>query len=154
MSTSVVILIVVVAIVVILGIALLARAQMRHCELDIRPLPETARQRYRQQWSLVQQQFVDRPGGAILEADRLLTLLMAERGYPTEGYEQQHRDLSVEHANTIEHYRRAHDITQGHQKTDASTEDLRKAMVHYRPVFEDLLGDADVRPEGDRHHAR
>ncbi|OXM71840.1 MULTISPECIES: hypothetical protein [Amycolatopsis] len=134
----------------------LAEREKRHSELDIRPLPDTARQRYRQEWSLVQQQFVDRPGAAILEADRLLTSLMGERGYPTEGYEQQHRDLSVEHANTLEHYRRAHEITEGHQKTEASTEDLRKAMVHYRQVFEDLLGDADVRPEqeGGRHHAR
>ncbi|GAB3585791.1 hypothetical protein GCM10027445_63800 [Amycolatopsis endophytica] len=135
----------------------LAAREKRHSKLDIRPLSDSARQRYRQQWSLVQQQFVDRPGAAILDADRVLTALMAERGYPTEGYEQQHRDLSVEHGRTLDHYRSAHEITQGHQKTEASTEDLRRAMVHYRQVFEDLLGEADApgtTAEGDRHHAR
>ncbi|KAA9152489.1 hypothetical protein FPZ12_036845 [Amycolatopsis acidicola] len=121
---------------------LLAR-ERRHDKLDIRPLSDSAREHYRQQWSLIQERFVDRPDDAIGEADRVLTRLMADRGYPTEGYEQQVNDLSVEHARTLEHYRRARETLRGNEKTRADTEALRKAMVHYRTVFDDLLAERE-----------
>jgi hypothetical protein len=117
----------------------LAERERRHKELDIRPLSASARERYTREWAQTQEKFVDHPSDAVTEADRLLVSLMAERGYPTEGYEQQVADLSVRHAKTLEHYRAAH-ATQ-HERTGASTEDLRDAMVHYRTVFEDLLTD-------------
>lgn len=126
----------------------LAERERRHKELDIRPLSASARERYAREWAQVQEKFVDQPAEAVSEADRLLVALMGERGYPTEGYEQQVTDLSVRHAKTLEHYRAAH-TTQ--QKSDgASTEDLRDAMVRYRTVFEDLLTDG----ADDEHHDR
>jgi hypothetical protein len=82
---------------------------------------------------------VDAPETAVTEADRLLVLVMGERGYPTEGYEQQVSDLSVEHAATIDRYRKAHDISAQAEAEKASTEDLRQAMVHYRALFTELL---------------
>jgi len=117
----------------------LAKREKRHAELDIKPLSPSTRERYTQQWSLIQVQFVDRPAAAVAEADRVLVELMAELGYPTEGYDQQVADLSVRHSRTLEHYRAAHETMQGHEETQASTEELRDAMVRYRNVFEDLL---------------
>jgi hypothetical protein len=122
----------------------LAAREKRHQELDIHPLTASAKERYSQQWALIQEQFVDRPSGAVAEADRVLESLMAERGYPTDGYDQQLADLSVKHSKTLEHYRTAHETMQGHEKTQASTEELRDAMVHYRTVFEDLLTDSST----------
>jgi hypothetical protein len=105
-------------------------------------LASTARQQYAQDWNSVQEHFVDRPQEAVGEADQLVTRLMKERGYPTEGYEQQLKDLSVEHGRTLEHYRAAHEVKarSGQQTT---TEELRGAMVHYRALFDDLLTNGD-----------
>jgi hypothetical protein len=127
----------------------LAAREKRHADLDIRPLTPSAQERYSQQWALIQEQFVDRPAGAVTEADRVLVALMAERGYPTDGYDQQLADLSVKHSRTLEHYRTAHETMRGHERTQASTEELRDAMVHYRTVFEDLLTDG-----ADNSHGR
>ncbi|MET9653274.1 MULTISPECIES: hypothetical protein [unclassified Streptomyces] len=119
--------------------------ESRHDSLDIRPLPAAARNRYQQSWSEVQEEFVDRPDEAVGKADRLVTALMRERGYPTEGYEQQMRDLSVEHGRTLEHYRTAHDTLALSSSEPVTTEQLRGAMVHYRALFEELLEDSDHR---------
>ncbi|MGI5401126.1 hypothetical protein ACQEVG_17020 [Streptomyces sp. CA-135486] len=119
----------------------LAAREKRHEDLEIRPLPSTVRDRYARDWASVQEHFVDSPDRAVGEADRLVTTLMSERGYPTEGYEQQSRDLSVEHARTLEHYRTAHEINGRAGSRDTSTEELRSAMVHYRALFEELLKD-------------
>jgi hypothetical protein len=127
----------------------LAERERRHKELDIRPLSASARERYTREWAQTQEKFVDHPSTAVAEADRVLVALMAERGYPTEGYEQQLSDLSVRHAKTLEHYRAAH-ATQ-HERSGASTEELRDAMVHYRTVFEDLLTDGS---DDEDHHDR
>jgi hypothetical protein len=130
----------------------LAERERRHKELDIRPLSASARERYAREWAQVQEKFVDEPATAVAEADRLLVALMGERGYPTEGYEQQLSDLSVRHAKTLEHYRAAHTTR---QKSDgASTEDLRDAMVRYRTVFEDLLTDGADDDRNDHHDRR
>ncbi|AXB48306.1 hypothetical protein [Amycolatopsis albispora] len=125
----------------------LAAREKRHQELDIRPLTPEAKERYTREWAQIQAKFVDRPSPAVAEADQLLTELMAERGYPTDGYDQQLADLSVRHARTLDHYRAAHDTMVGHSREQRSTEDLRDAMVRYRTVFEDLLGD-----EAREHH--
>jgi FtsZ-interacting cell division protein ZipA len=130
----------------------LAERERRHKELDIRPLSASARERYAREWAQVQEKFVDEPTTAVAEADRILVALMGERGYPTEGYEQQLSDLSVRHAKTLEHYRAAHTTR---QKSDgASTEDLRDAMVRYRTVFEDLLTDGADDDRHDHHDRR
>ncbi|WP_103341866.1 hypothetical protein [Amycolatopsis sp. CA-126428] len=130
----------------------LAERERRHKELDIRPLSTSARERYVREWAQVQEKFVDEPAPAVAEADQLLNSLMAERGYPTEGYEQQVADLSVRHAKTLEHYRAAHTTQQ--KRDGASTEDLRDAMVRYRTVFEDLLTDGAGEEQHDHHDRR
>ncbi|GAB3000380.1 hypothetical protein LWP59_36980 [Amycolatopsis acidiphila] len=118
----------------------LTNRERRHQKLDIRPLSDEAREQYRERWAVIQQRFVDQPGEAITEADRMLTQVMADRGYPTDGgHEQQASDLSVEHAPTLEHYRTARETLQGHEKRTADTEELRRTLVHYRTVFADLL---------------
>ncbi|MGW3625425.1 hypothetical protein [Streptomyces sp. NPDC000880] len=122
----------------------------RHEALEIRPLPSTVRDRYARDWTSVQEHFVDSPDQAVGEADRLVTTLMSERGYPTESYEQQKRDLSVEHSRTLEHYRIAHEINERAGGRDTSTEELRSAMVHYRALFEELLEDGNA-PSDEEH---
>jgi type II secretory pathway pseudopilin PulG len=117
----------------------LAQREKRHAELDIKPLSSAERDRYAQQWDLIQQQFVDHPGTAVIQADRLVTVVMGERGYPTEDYRQQLSDLSVRHASVLDHYRDAHDIRTRSEETQVPTEELREAMVNYRFLFEDLL---------------
>ncbi|MCG8914990.1 hypothetical protein L6E12_04195 [Actinokineospora sp. PR83] len=127
----------------------LLEREKEHAKLDIRPLEPQARDRYAAQWRSVQEQFVDRPAPAVQEADRLVTVVMAERGYPTDGsHEDRVRRLSVEHASTMEHYRAAHQVR---GKENASTEELREAMVHYRDLFTDLLGGDGHRGGNDGH---
>ncbi|MFI1168142.1 hypothetical protein ACH4UM_32260 [Streptomyces sp. NPDC020801] len=115
--------------------------EKRHDALDIKPLPDVTRDRYSREWSSVQQEFVDRPEDAVHDADRLVTSLMRERGYPTEGFQQQAEVLSVEHGRTLEHYRAAHEIETLSTSSRATTEQLRGAMVHYRALFDELLSD-------------
>lgn len=124
---------------------LLAREE-RFGSLDIRPLDPETRRAYAKKWMEVQERFVDAPGFAVTEADHLVTSVMAERGYPTEDFEQRLSDLSVAHGRTLDHYRRAHEISRRAARKEASTEELRQAMVHYRALFEELLtaaGDTD-----------
>lgn len=122
---------------------LLDRVQ-RYREQDIRPLDPPARERYREQWIHVQEQFVDTPEATAGQAARLVTTVMAERGYPTEDFEERIALLSVEHARLVDHYRRGHEISTQDGHEDASIEDLRQAVLHYRALFEDLL---DLPPE-------
>jgi hypothetical protein len=84
----------------------------------------------------------------VATADELTTRLIAERGYPTGAYDEQIATLSVEHARTLEHYRDAHRISERSKTGEASTEDLRQALVHYRALFADLLGTNPVRTDG------
>ncbi|MEV0414302.1 hypothetical protein AB0I68_26720 [Streptomyces sp. NPDC050448] len=113
----------------------------RHDDLEIKELPPERRHQYTREWNGVQERFVDRPEGSVDEADELVTRLMRERGYPTEGYSGQLRDLSVEHGRTLQHYRAAHDVKVRSGAGQTTTEELRGAMVHYRSLFEELLSD-------------
>ncbi|GED88629.1 hypothetical protein ACFC08_38990 [Streptomyces sp. NPDC056112] len=119
----------------------LRERERRHDSLDIKPLPPVSRDRYTREWSSVQDEFVDRPQDAVHDADRLVTSLMHDRGYPTEGFDQQMKDLSVEHGRTLKHYRAAHEVESLSQRSQATTEQLRSAMIHYRTVFDELLSD-------------
>ena len=116
----------------------------RHARLELKPLSAESRTRYAAAWEEVQIRFVDNPGEAVATADELVTRLIAERGYPTGDYDERLADLSVEHAATLEHYRAAHDISRRSRDGDAETEDLRQALVHYRALFADLLGEDPV----------
>ena len=117
-------------------------------ELDIRPLSPAARSQYMSEWTAVQEQFVDAPQAAVTGAQTLVSAVMEDRGYPTQPYDQTLADLSVEHASTLDHFRAAHDISQNAAAGAASTEDLRQAMIHYRALFAELLGEPDARLDG------
>jgi len=118
----------------------LAERERRVRSLDIRPLDETTRVKYAGEWTAIQERFVDQPEEAVAQAGILVTSVMKDRGYPTEGHDQILADLSVEHANTLDHYRQAHEVSLRAQGGTVSTEDLRLAMLHYRALFGDLLG--------------
>jgi len=125
----------------------LRERERRHAELELRPLSAESQARYSAAWEEVQIQFVDNPKQAVTTADDLVTRLIGERGYPTGDYDDQLANLSVEHARTLGHYRDAHEISLRNQRGEASTEDLRQALVHYRALFADLLGTEPVRTE-------
>jgi uncharacterized membrane protein len=139
----------------------LRERERRHAELELRPLDPAARERYSTSWEEIQIRFVDAPERAVGEADELVTRLIAERGYPTGDYDDQLTHLSVEHARTLDHYRQAHDIHERNARGEATTEQLRQALVHYRALFADLLGtepdrmvgstpDSDATPDRER----
>ncbi|WP_432828406.1 hypothetical protein [Dactylosporangium sp. CA-092794] len=127
----------------------LRERERRHAELQLRELDPAARARYAGQWEQIQARFLDDPAGAVRDADALVTDLIAERGYPTGDYEEHVAHLSVDHARTLGHYRDAHEISQVAERGEATTEQLRQAVVHYRALFSDLLGaePADGRPD-------
>jgi predicted nucleic acid-binding protein len=119
----------------------LRKREKRVDELDIVPLSAVARQRYMNQWQSLQSRFVDHPSNAVRDADALVATVMNERGYPVDDFEQRSADISVDHPRVVQNYRAAHAISLASDHGQASTEDLRQAMVHYRTLFEDLLGD-------------
>jgi hypothetical protein len=117
----------------------LSEREKRRQELDIRPLEQSARDRYASEWQNTQAKFVDDPEGAVGDADRLIQQVMRDRGYPVEDFDQRASDLSVDHPEVISNYRAAHGISIANERGNASTENLRTAMVHYRALFEELL---------------
>jgi hypothetical protein len=119
--------------------ALEARAA-RVARLHLKPLSPEDAQRFTERWRVVQAQFVDEPRGAVTEADRLVGEVMHARGYPVGEFEQRVEDISVDHPNVVMNYRAARAIAEQHARGDATTEDLRQAMVHYRALYDDLLG--------------
>lgn len=123
----------------------------RHRELELRELDPRQREQYQEQWVRVQERFVDEPQAAVEQADGLVTVVMGERGYPTQGYEEALAHLSVEHGRTLGHYRDAHDISVRAAGGRTSTEELRQAMVHYRALFEELLS-VPVRDRATAEH--
>ncbi|HUE02515.1 MAG TPA: hypothetical protein VMR62_23305 [Bryobacteraceae bacterium] len=123
----------------------LERREKRIQRLDLRSLPPATRDRYVDAWRLDQARFVDDPKGAVLEADRLVQSVMRERGYPVADFDQRVDDISVDHPHVVENYRAARDIVVRHQRGEATTEDLRRALVHYRALFDELLEIQEVR---------
>jgi hypothetical protein len=117
----------------------LLERRKRHEEFDIRPLSPAARDGYVSLWEKTQARFVDDPQGAIEEADDLIQQVMRERGYPVEDFDTRAADLSVDHAEVVEHYRAGHAIAERNTRGEADTEELRQAMVHYRALFDDML---------------
>jgi hypothetical protein len=120
----------------------LTERERRVLELDIQPLTDMARASYAAQWTDIQERFVDAPADAVAGSQLLVAAVMTDRGYPTDHQDQVLADLSVEHSDTLDHYRAAEQITASAASGTASTEDLRLAMIHYRALFGDLLGDA------------
>ncbi len=109
--------------------------------LDVRPLSQPDHDRFSSEWTKVQAQFVDAPSEAVTEADDLIQQVMATRGYPMEDFDRRAADVSVDHPDVVENYRSAHSIAvkEARQDGDGDTEALRKAMVYYRSLFDELL---------------
>jgi hypothetical protein len=113
----------------------------RREQLEIRELDPESRQRYAERWQNTQRTFVDEPSAAVADADRLVSEVMRERGYPVEeDFERRAADVSVDHPAVVENYRAAHGISDRAARNEADTEDLRQALVHFRALFEELLG--------------
>ena len=128
----------------------LERRQERVDHLDIRELSAQDRGQFANSWEQVQTQFVDDPSGSVADADRLIGEVMMKRGYPVGDFEQRAADISVNHPDVVSNYREAHRLALMSERGEASTEDLRKAMVHYRSLFNDLLGEAEYATETER----
>lgn len=127
-----------------------AEAKLQHLEerverLHIRQLEPAERTNFEKSWRQIQGRFVDNPNGAVTDADHMLGEVMSVEGYPVLDFEQRAADISVDHPRVVENYREGHRIAVLQEQGRASTEDLRKAMIHYRTLFDDLIGLADRR---------
>ncbi|WKG05363.1 hypothetical protein [Mycolicibacterium sp. HK-90] len=118
---------------------LLAR-ERKHNKLKINELAPESRARYVEAWGVTQSGFVDNPAKSVGEADRLVTEVMRERGYPVDDFEQRAADISVDHPKVVEHYRAAHILHLAQEQGEIGTEAQREAIVHYRALFEQLVG--------------
>ena len=130
----------------------LAEREKRVEKLDIRPLDADERREFVKRWDDVQARFVDDPPRAVAFADALLGDVMKARGYPVSDFDQRAGDISVDHPVVVEHYRKAHEIAVRHQRGEASTEDLRQAMIHYRALFDNLIGAQGPGAGAEREH--
>jgi hypothetical protein len=117
----------------------LLRRERRVAGLTIIPLSPADSARFSQAWIALQSRFVDNPKGVVAEADQLVRELMTKRGYPMGDFEARAGDISVDHPGVVSNYRAARLIADRDVKGDADTEELRKAVVHYRTLFEELL---------------
>ena len=119
--------------------AILGDREKRVEKFHVRDLDQTERERFSKRWLAVQANFVDSPKGAVADADDLVSTVMIARGYPVSEFDQRAADISVDHPRVVENYRSAHEIALRVGKDQATTEDLRTAMVHYRSLFEELV---------------
>ena len=129
------------------GEKLLDERRKRVAEYDLHPLAADDRVSFIRRWDEVQARFVDDPEGAISEAQHLVDEVMEARGYPTGDAQRQQEDVSVESPGVVAHYRRARDIARRKDAGEATTEDLRLAVQHYRALFQTLLEGGGARVE-------
>jgi hypothetical protein len=125
----------------------LTSREKRVRDFQLVPLTREQRNRFVTSWRMVQEQFVDDPEGAVAQGDRLVEDVIDARGYPIADFDQRIADLSVHHSHIVDHYRALRAIGHHHGRREASTEDLRQALVHFRAVFEDLLEDREHQVE-------
>jgi len=125
--------------------------EKRAKHFTITPLTPTDAARFGEAWSVLQSRFVDDPKGAVADADRLVQEVMTKRGYPMADFERRAADVSVDHPNVVANYRAARAIALRDGRGEASTEELRKAVVHYRALFQELL---EVAPSAPRTAVR
>ncbi|MGA7853531.1 MAG: hypothetical protein WCA15_09410 [Candidatus Acidiferrales bacterium] len=124
--------------------ARLAKVEERVRRYELRPIAAADRDRFRQSWRAVQAKFVDDPSRALDEADQLLARAMQARGYPPTDFQNRAMEISVDHGAVVENYRAGHEIVVRNARREATTEDLRKAMVHYRALFDELMQEEPV----------
>ena len=135
----------------------LAARERRVQKLHINELDGAHRLQFSSDWAHAQTRFVDDPSAAVREADELIKRVMRARGYPVEDFERRVEDLSVDHANVVDHYRAARALAEANREGRANTEELRQALVHYRALFADLLEEPQAERrtyEGARQEAR
>ncbi|MBV9448347.1 MAG: hypothetical protein JO345_20880 [Streptosporangiaceae bacterium] len=118
-------------------IELVARRR-RAAKLDIRPLTEEQQSAFTNDWTAVQERFVDAPAESVQDARAVVEQAMRERGYPSADPEEAVVALSVHNGRQLSHYRRSLDIS-GRIEA-ASTEELREAILGFREVLSGLLG--------------
>jgi len=124
----------------------LAAREKRVATLTLRPLPAAEAAKFRDAWVAIQARFVDDPKTSVVDADHLVYDLMAKRGYPMGDFEHRAADISVDHPEVVSNYRAARAIALRDQRGETTTEELRKAVVHYRALFEELLEVSDPAP--------
>jgi hypothetical protein len=117
--------------------------------MNVRPLTIAERDRYLTEWDSVQGRFIDHPRSAVTEADEIINSLLQTRGYPTGPFDKRAADISVYHSNLVEPYRRANIITVRAGKNEATTEELRSAVILYRALFEELIQASIDTPAAD-----
>jgi hypothetical protein len=125
----------------------LAEREKRVSKLTIRPLSPADQDRFLERWTKVQATFVDDPERSVDYADALLAEVMSARGYPVSDFDQRAGDISVDHPNVVQNYRAGHDIAVRHSRGEASTDELRQALIHYRSLFEELVTERQPQPE-------
>jgi LPXTG-motif cell wall-anchored protein len=125
----------------------LAAREKRVSKLTIRPLSPADQDRFLDRWTKVQATFVDDPERSVDYADALLAEVMTARGYPVSDFEQRAGDISVDHPHVVQNYRAGHEIAVRHNRGEASTDDLRQALIHYRALFEELVTERQATPE-------
>jgi len=128
----------------------LAEREKRVKELSIRELSPAEQESFSTAWRDVQARFVDDPDAATADADTLVVRVMEARGYPMGDFEQRAADVSVQHPDLVRNYRAGHALRERYDLGDATTEDMRQAMVHYRSLFTELLGENDRSETEDR----
>ncbi len=128
--------------------ALLEREARVH-KLELRPLEASEQARYTADWHAAKARFVDDPAAAVADADGVLGAVMGARGYPVDDFDARHESLTVDHGNVARHYRAGHDIAVRSFAGQATTEDLRQAMIHYEALFGELVSD-DNRKAGEQ----
>jgi hypothetical protein len=131
----------------------LKRRRQEHARLNIRALTPEQKARYRDQWTAVQQEFISDPVGAVQHAEQLVSAVVADRGYPRTDHRARVALMSVEHGNSIQHYREAHYVAaQSAGNGQVATEELRRSLVHYRAMLSDLLGENLANDLDDEDH--
>lgn len=130
----------------------LKQREKRRSQFEVRPLSSASVSRYREDWNSIQRGFVDEPGHAVEQADRLVVQMMRESGYPVDEFEQRADDISVDHPEVSQNYREAHRVAVAQAQGQADTEQLRQAVTSYRRLVDALLenngGTDQGRPSG------
>jgi hypothetical protein len=115
----------------------LVEVERKHDDLEIRPLPETTRERYLDEWRQTESRFVSDPADAARGAERIVVRVLEERGYPVDGdLDDRAAYVAADYPDLVQRYRRAHDLV---ESSGHSTENLRLAMIDLRIVLDELL---------------
>jgi hypothetical protein len=128
------------------GERVLQEREKRVEALNLHPLSDAERVRFSDEWRSIQARFVDDPAGAADQADRIIGAVMEERGYPMTDFDQRAADISVEHPDVVTNYRSAHTIALRAKKGEATTDELRAALINYRALFQELVETTPTQP--------